>query len=205
MRFKKYYYFFLHLVFLSGLFYAFGNFMTTPKRVNFLERRLWAYESWIILSFYALFLFLTIVERELKIGKIKYPHIHLKEFRRILLVNLILLVLPWGLFLLFGPKDIIEVLGLTSVYWRILGGMSLLGAALYYFPYQFYKHRLSYYIIVFGAIDNLLAGIILTVLFAMGNVPRVAWSAAPLLFYFAYFFKEQAVKYKHLAKYNGSR
>ncbi|OGM30525.1 hypothetical protein A2630_02015 [Candidatus Woesebacteria bacterium RIFCSPHIGHO2_01_FULL_44_10] len=187
-------------MFIVGLFYAFGNFITTSRKFDFGQRRLWAYESWIIFSFYGLFLFLTLLEKEFKIGKIKRPHLHLAEFKKLLLVNLILLVFPWGLFLLFAPASMLELLKLNSVYWRILGGMSLVGALIYYFPYRFYAKRLSYYIIAFGALDNFLAGAIVTALFVSKRVGLVAWSATPLLFYFAYFFKEQAEKYKHLAK-----
>jgi hypothetical protein len=188
MRIKKYYYYFLHLMFMIGLLYAFGHFITTPKNPDFFERRLWAYESWIIFSFYSLFVFLTLLEKEFRIDK----------FKRILIVNLVLLVFPWGLFLLLAPASLLEILRLNSIYWRILGGMSLVGALIYYFPYRFYKHKLSYYILIFGAIDNLLAGLIITVLFIMRRIHLVAWTSAPLLFYFAYFFRDQSIKYRNL-------
>lgn len=187
-------------MFLVGLFYAFGNFIVTSRKFDFFERRLWAYESWIIFSFYALFLFLTLLEKEFKVGKIKKPHLHLAEFKRIMLVNLVLLVFPWGLFLLLAPSSFLEILRLNSIYWRVLGGMSLIGALIYYFPYRFYTRKISYYIIAFGALDNFLAGAIVTALFVAKRVGLVAWSATPLLFYFAYFFKEQAEKYKQLSK-----
>lgn len=83
--------------------------------------------------------------------------------------------------------------------------MSLVGALIYYYPYRFYKRKISYFIILFGALDNFVAGAIVTALFVMRRVPLVAWSATPLLFYFAYFFKEQAVKYKHLVAVNGKK
>lgn len=198
MKLKKYFYYFLHLQFVTGIFYAFAHFVTTSRKFNFFERRLWAYETWIILSFYSLFLFLTMVERDVKVKNIKKPHIHLKEFRKLLLVNLVLLVFPWGLFLLAAPSEMLILFGLRSVFWKVLGGMSLVGAIIYYFPYRFYKRRLTYYILLFGSLDNFVAGTIITFLFIRHQVPLTAWSATPLLFYFAYFFKEQAAKYHQI-------
>jgi hypothetical protein len=162
-------------------------------------RRLWAYESWIILSFYSLFLYLTIVEMEF--GQVKkLVGEKMDGFKRILMVNLILLVFPWGLFLIFAPGDLLEILHLNSIYWRLLGVGSLIGAVIYYFPYRFYKYRLSYYVFIFGTIDNLLAAGVVTALHVMGKAPLIAWGVTPLLMYYSYFFFNQARIFRRLKK-----
>lgn len=192
-KLKRYFYFFIHLNFISGFFYAFWHFINTPKSV-FIHRRLWAYEAWIIISFYCLFVYLILIEKEVNVKAILKKR--LKRFKQILFINLLLLIFPWGLFLLFAPQDLLNIFGFKSIYWRILGVFSLLGAFVYYFPYRFYRKRLAYYILIFGFIDNLLAGIIFLSFFLMRKVPLVAFSATPLLFYFAFFFFEQARSYK---------
>jgi len=181
-------------VFLSGLLYAFGHFMGTP-RSNMEIRRMWAYESWIIISFYSLFLYLTFIENGVTKGQIK---LYLEKFKRITLVFVILLVFPWGLFLIFAPKDLMDRLALGSVYWRVLGIASLVGALIYYFPFRFLEKKLSYYIIIFGIIDNILAGFIITMLFLTDRIPFFTWSITPLLFYLAYFFLEYSKRYKSM-------
>ena len=105
-------------------------------------------------------------------------------------------VFPWGLFLLLGPRELLVLFGLGSVYWRILGGFSLLGALIYYFPYQFYRRKLTRSILIFGAFDNLIAGLVVIFLFMFGRIPLIAFSSFPLLFYFSYFFFDQARVYK---------
>ena len=50
--------FFLHVNFFSGMMYALIHFLRTP-RATLLERRLWAYEYWLIFGFYAIFLLLA--------------------------------------------------------------------------------------------------------------------------------------------------
>lgn len=193
-KLKKYFYLFIHVNFIIGFLYAFYHFATTPRSI-FLSRRLWAYECWIILSFYSLFIYLILTEKEL-LAKEKLI-VRLKAFRRILLVNLLLLVFPWGLFLILAPRDLLEILRLYPIYWRILGFFSLLGALLYYFPYQFYNKRLVYYILIFGFVDNLLAAIIVCGLFVSHKIPLIAFSTTPLLFYFSFFFLKQARDYKN--------
>lgn len=47
----------LHFNFVTGLVYAGIHVFLTP-RAELLQRRLWAYEYWIIFGFYALFLIL---------------------------------------------------------------------------------------------------------------------------------------------------
>ncbi|MCL5970910.1 MAG: hypothetical protein M1450_05440 [Patescibacteria group bacterium] len=192
-KLKKYFYLFIHLNFVIGFLYAFYHFATTPRSI-FLSRRLWAYECWIILSFYSLFIYLILTEKEL-LAKEKLI-VRLKSFRRILLVNLLLLVFPWGLFLILAPRDLLEMLRLYPMYWRILGIFSLVGALIYYFPYRFYKNRLVFFILVFGFLDNLLAGIIVSGLFLLKRIPLLAFSTMPLLFYFSFFFLKQARDYK---------
>lgn len=195
MTTKKAFFLFIHIFFLSGLLYAFGQFIRTPRAV-ILNRRLWAYESWIILSFYSLFVYLALKDREYKLKDTKRVQKFIDQFKEITLINLFLLIFPWGLFLIFGPQELLAMFSLHSNYWRLLGIGSLIGAVIYYLPYRFYKKKISYYIIVFGGVDNLLAGLILTVLFILRQVPLVAWSASPLLFYFSYLFFRQAKEYR---------
>ncbi len=192
-KLKRRFYFLVHLIFISGFLYAFYHFIQTPRSIS-LDRRLWAYESWIILSFYSLFTYLVLWEKETRVGvKVKNGF---KWFKQVMLTNLLLLIFPWGLFLLLAPKFLLEIFHLRSIYWRVLGIGSLLGALIYYFPFRFYKKKISYYILAFGFIDNLLAGAIVVFLFILGKVPLVAFSSSPLLFYFAFFFLEQARDYK---------
>lgn len=192
-KLKRRFYFLIHFIFISGFLYAFYHFLNTPKSI-FLHRRLWAYESWIILSFYSLFIYLILWEKEVRVGvKVKSG---LKRFKQVMIANLLLLIFPWGLFLIFAPKFLLEIFSLRSIYWRILGIGSLLGALIYYFPFRFYRKKISYYILAFGFIDNLLAGAVVVFLFLLGKVPLIAFSTSPLLFYFAFFFLEQARDYK---------
>ncbi len=198
-RTKRLFYFFIHLNFITGFLYAFYHFVSTPRSVV-LDRRLWAYESWIILSFYSLFVYLILIDKGHKLSKKRIKE-RMDWFKQTLLVNLILLVFPWGIFLLLSPRYLSEIMGLGSIYWRILGGMSLLGAAIYYLPYRFYKEKIAYYVMIFGFIDNALAGLIITILFLMGRIPLIAFSGMPLLFYFSYFFFEAARDYKKTLKF----
>jgi len=195
MKIKKLFYSFIHINFVTGILYAFYNFIRTPRSIMEI-RRMWAYESWIILSFYCLFVFLILIEKE-KLVNAKQKIIY---FKNTLLINLALLILPWGLFLLLAPTNLMEMLNLNSIYWRILGGMSLVGALVYYLPYQFFKKPFTYYILMFGAIDNLLAGLIVAVLFFSNRAPVTAFASVPLLLYFSYFFWEQSKDYKGIIK-----
>ena len=194
LKLKKAFYLFIHLFFSSGLLYAFYHFITTPKS-EMLHRRLWAYENWMILALYGLFVYLSLAEKEIRFTSKLNIKKHLQQFRIILGLNLLLLVFPWGLGLLLSPKYILAGLGYQSIYWRILGAGSLLGALIYYFPYRFYHHKLSYYIFIFGAFDNLIAGLIITYLYITKQVPLTAFSATPLLLYFSFFFYRQAKVY----------
>lgn len=200
MKAKKLYYFLLHAFFMTGILYAFSQFLRTPH-IDMLKRRLWAYENWIIMSFYLLFVYLTLTERETKLlGKKPKFKLHINEFKRILTVNLILLIFPWGLFLILAPHDILSILRLNSIYWKVLGCMSIFGAVIYYLPHKYYKKNFTRFILIFGALDNLIAGIVVTILFLAKKAPLIAWGSIPLLFYFAYFFHEQFRKYAHLTK-----
>jgi len=192
-KLKRYFYFFIHLNFITGFSYALYHFLNTPRSV-FLHRRLWAYESWIIISFYCLFIFLILWEKEVRVKEVLKKR--MKRFKQVLLVNLLLLIFPWGLFLLLSPQQLLNIFSLSSIYWRILGFCSLIGAIVYYFPYHFYKKKLAFYILAFGFIDNFLAGAMVFVLFVLKKIPLVAFSSVPLLFYFSFFFLEQARDYK---------
>jgi hypothetical protein len=193
LRVKRFFYLAIHITFVSSILYAFYHFIQTP-RADMVTRRLWAYENWIILSFYALFVYLILADRE---GMLKKKEI-VERFRRILRVNLILLLVPWGMCLLLAPQDLLVRLGLFSFYWRILGGFSLVGFLIYLFPYKFYTHKISYIILLFGIIDNFLAATIVLLLFFQRQVPLVAVSAVPLLYYFSFFFWEQTHRYYEL-------
>jgi hypothetical protein len=186
-KLKRHFYLFIHFNFIIGFLYAFYHFLITP-RATLAQRRLWAYESWIIFSFYCLFLFLIIFEQETKLN--------FEKFKKILIVNLILLVFPWGLFLLLAPANLLGMLKLNSIYWRVLGGFSLLGAILYYLPYRFYDWKWTKYILIFGFIDNFIAGLFVFVLFLLGRSPFIVLGAVPLLFYFSFFFLRQAREYE---------
>lgn len=187
MQFKRWFYFLIHLNFIIGFAYAFYHFINTPRSV-FLHRRLWAYESWIIVSFYALFIFLILFEQE----KLRGVKAKIKRFQSILAVNLLLLIFPWGLFLLTSPDYLMEVFGFNSICWRLLGMSSLFSAAIYYFPYRFKGKKISRWILAFGWASNLVTALALALLFAFERVPLIAFSSTPLLFYFAYFFWEQS-------------
>ena len=108
----------LQFNYLVGLLYAFLKFLTT-SRADVLSRRLWAYECWVIISFYSIFYYLVFLEHEKKLS-------FLQRFRKIMEVNLLLLIFPWGLFLLLAPVQFLKHLGFGSIYWRILGFFSLL-------------------------------------------------------------------------------
>jgi len=199
LKTKKYFYFFIHFNFMSGFLYAFWHFINTPKQI-FMHRRLWAYESWIIASFYSLFVYLTLTDKDIRLKKATKLKKRIAWFKEVLTVNLILLIFPWGLFLVLSPKHLSQLLSLGSFYWRILGVFSLLGSIIYYFPYRFYKKKISYYILLFGAVDNFIAGAVITILFLLRKIPLVAFSAMPLLFYFSFFFWEQTKTYKAVYK-----
>ena len=193
IRLKRWFYLMVHVLFVTGILYAFYHFINTP-RSDMPVRRLWAYENWIIISFYTLFVYLVLSDREERIKKREL----LTRFYRILRVNLLLLLLPWGLFLVLSPQELLVLLGLYSFYWRILGFCSLLGFLLYLFPYKFYAHKISYAILIFGIIDNFAAATIVLVLFFEKLVPLIALSAVPLLYYFSFFFAEQVGRYNML-------
>lgn len=71
---KKNLIFLIHLNFLLGMAYALINFLRSAKSAQFFERRLWAYEYWLIFGFYALFLLVAFFqEDENKVIKIHFP------------------------------------------------------------------------------------------------------------------------------------
>lgn len=53
----------VHFIFISGFFYAFFFYITSPKATEMHNRRLWAYESWIIFTLYTVFLWLFSITR----------------------------------------------------------------------------------------------------------------------------------------------
>jgi hypothetical protein len=54
---------FINVNYILGFLYAFYFFITTPRNTEMAARRLWAYECWIILSFYGLFIYLFYLEK----------------------------------------------------------------------------------------------------------------------------------------------
>ncbi len=194
LKIKQFFYGAIHITFVSSILYAFYHFVRTP-RIFIVTRRMWAYEFWIIISFYALFIYLILTDRE---GRLKRREV-LEKFQRILRVNLLLLLFPWGLFLILVPKELLLLVGLGAFYWRVLGLFSLFGFLLYLFPYKFHRHKVSYYILFFGIIDNFLAATIVLILFLERQVPLAALSAVPLLYYFSFFFYEQVRRFKEIA------
>jgi len=192
MKLKKLIHFLIHLFFVSGMLYAFYYFIETPK-TNMLHRRLWAYEAWIILCFYGCFAYLAFLSEPTRKSKLKNK---IARFKEVLGLNLFLLVFPWGLFLILAPTECLEPFGFRSIYWRILGIGSLVGAVIYYLPYQFYRRKISKYVLLFGFIDNLLAGLIVSLLFFLDKVPLVGFSSVPLLFYYSFFFFRQWRTYR---------
>ena len=196
--YKRYFFLTIHIVFVASILYAFYHFLRTP-RVDMVNRRLWAYENWIIVSFYGLFVYLALSDVDIpELVKERRKRL-VEKFRRILEINLLLLLFPWGLFLIFVPRDLLVMIGLGSAFWRVLGGFSIVGFLLYLFPLKLLRHKASYYILFFGIIDNFLAGLIVVILFFLDRVPLVALSATPLLFYFSYFFFEQTRRYRQIA------
>lgn len=170
---------FLHLNYLLGFIYALARFLATP-RAFFESRRLWAFETWVVFSFWGVYTALFLLERE----KISF----LKKSRQIILTNLFLLVFPWGLFLLAAPDEIRSVFGFTAVSWRVLGFFSLVGAFVYSAPYLFWRRRFTRAILVFGFIDNLATSFIIFGLLLVKKVPFISFVSIPLLCYFAAFY-----------------
>ena len=54
---------FININYISGFLYAFFFFVTTSRGTEMFTRRLWAYECWLILSFYGLFIYLFYLEK----------------------------------------------------------------------------------------------------------------------------------------------
>lgn len=60
---KKYFKIFINFNYIVGFLYAFYFFVTTSRKEQMFVRRLWAFECWIILSFYGLFIYLFYLEK----------------------------------------------------------------------------------------------------------------------------------------------
>ena len=79
---KKYFKLFINFNYITGFIYAFYFFLTTPRNTQMLERRLWAFECWLILSFYGLFIYLFYLEKsalENQRGLFRFMHIQALE------------------------------------------------------------------------------------------------------------------------------
>ena len=62
-RFKAFFKVFINLNYIAGFLYAFYFFVTTPRQSQMFERRLWAYECWLILTAYGIFIYLFYLEK----------------------------------------------------------------------------------------------------------------------------------------------
>jgi hypothetical protein len=60
---KRYFKIFINLNYIGGFLYAFYFYIRSSRQTHMLERRLWANESWSILTFYGLFIYLFYLER----------------------------------------------------------------------------------------------------------------------------------------------
>ncbi|HBH13683.1 MAG TPA: hypothetical protein DDX29_11315 [Clostridiales bacterium] len=79
---KKYFKIFINFNYIAGFIYAFYFFITTSRAENMFERRLWAFECWLILSFYGLFIYLFYLEKtalENQRGLYRFMHIQAFE------------------------------------------------------------------------------------------------------------------------------
>jgi hypothetical protein len=75
---KKYFKIFINFNYIAGFIYAFYFFITTSRVENMFERRLWAFECWLILSLYGLFIYLFYLEKsalEEQRGLYRFMHI----------------------------------------------------------------------------------------------------------------------------------
>ena len=196
---RKYFYLIIHTLLISLFFYAFVQFITT-SRADFFSRRLWAYESTLVGMFYVLFVFLTIMTDESVKEAIKKPKEHMQYFKDVLIVFLVLMIFPWGTFLLISPADVLEGLGLNSLFFKVAGSVSLLAASFYIIPYHFYSKKISYYILILGAIIEMIGGLGLGVLFILGEVPWLVLGALPLHLYFSYFLWEESNRHEGVRK-----
>lgn len=60
---KRYFKIFINFNYIAGFLYAVFFYIRSPRDTHMIERRLWAYESWSILTFYGLFIYLFYLER----------------------------------------------------------------------------------------------------------------------------------------------
>ncbi len=62
-RFKQFFKVFINVNYIAGFLYAFYFFITTPRGTQLFQRRLWAYECWLILTGYGVFIYLFYLEK----------------------------------------------------------------------------------------------------------------------------------------------
>ncbi len=194
MQLRKFVFLIIHIIFISGLFYDFALFLGT-ERTNAEVRRLYAYEGWIIACFYILFIVLTLISRDYTGKLIKHPKEYMHEFKKILGFHLLLLIFPWGVFVLTAPQGLLNILGIGANWVKVLCFLSIVSAFFYYLPYHYYKEKISYYVLLIGALTNLAIGIGFSILFYLRIVPVTIWSTVPVLLYYAFFFWEQSRQY----------
>lgn len=60
---KRYFKIFINLNYIAGFIYAFQFYIRSPRSTHMAERRLWALESWTILTFYGFFIYLFYLEK----------------------------------------------------------------------------------------------------------------------------------------------
>jgi hypothetical protein len=58
---------FIHINYITGFLYAFYFYITSSKTTEMYTRRLWAYECWIILTLYGIFIWLFAMDSNNKI------------------------------------------------------------------------------------------------------------------------------------------
>jgi hypothetical protein len=194
MQLKKFVFLLIHIIFISGLFYDFALFLGTGRDDQEV-RRLYAYEGWIIGSFYILFIVLTLISRDYSEKLLKQPREYIHEFRKILKLHLLLLIFPWGVFVLTAPQRLLDILGIGEMWVKIMSLLSIISAFFYYLPYHYYKEKISYYVLLVGAFANFIIGVGFSILFYLRIIPITIWSTVPILLYYAYFFWEQSRQY----------
>jgi hypothetical protein len=103
-----------------------------------------------------------------------------RETKRVLLIFIVFLFGPWGLFLLLAPLPLLNMTG-EWWGWRRLGGMSMIGGLVYCYAYWKPETKWAKIIAKFGVLDNFIPGLIFIVWGIWGKMPWVFWTQIPLL------------------------
>ncbi len=201
MKFRKFVFLTIHIIFISGLFYDLALFLGTSRESQDV-RRLYAYEGWIIGSFYILFIVLTLLSQDYH-GKLHTkPREYINKFKKILSIHLLLMIFPWGVFILTAPQKLLDILGIGANWIKVLSMLSITSAFFYYLPFQTHKGRTAYFVMIVGFITTLITAIGLSILFYLHLIPAVVISSIPLLLYCSYFFWEHSRHFGKVLKNN---